>query len=65
MGCRAVEPAVIQCAAEMTVCVRVRPKTFAALKSDCDTTELMGLTRAIATDKMVALLVVLETSPEV
>ena len=61
----AIETIVMQYAYEMTVNVQVQDTTFAALRQHFDTTQIVELTSAIATYKMVArFLVALQVSPE-
>ena len=61
----AIEKIVIQYAAEMTLHVKVRDETFAALRQHFDTTQIVELTSAIATYNMVArFLVALGVSQE-
>ena len=57
---------VVQYAAQMTLRVKVQDAVFKALQARLSTTELVELTTAIATNNMVArLLVALEITPEV
>ncbi len=61
----ALDRLVIQYAAQMTLDVKVSDSTFAALRGQLDTTQIVELTSAIATYNMVArFLVALQVTPE-